>query len=89
MKKCLMCNTDFNGKRNDTLFCSNSCKAKHWRLKKEGQLNRLAPLPDINTPPTKQELTELVFNDVIETNQTQNTEKTEKEKEYKNDNNIG
>jgi hypothetical protein len=87
MKKCLMCNTDFNGKRNDTLFCSNSCKAKHWRLKKEGQLNRLAPLPDINTPPTKQELTELVFNDVIETNQTQNTEKTEKEKEYKNDNN--
>jgi hypothetical protein len=87
MKKCLMCETPFNGKRNDTLFCSNSCKAKHWRLKKEGQLNGLAPLPDINTPPTKQELTELVFNDVIETNQTQNPEKTEKEKEYKNDNN--
>lgn len=87
MKKCLMCNTNFNGKRNDTLFCSNSCKAKHWRLKKEGQLNGLAPLPSIMTPPTKLELTELVFNDVIETNQTQSLEKTEKEKEYKNDDN--
>lgn len=34
MKNCLMCKEPFTGKREDSKFCSNSCKAKHWELKK-------------------------------------------------------
>ncbi|MCX6188756.1 MAG: hypothetical protein NTW54_03985 [Bacteroidetes bacterium] len=33
-KKCLYCNDEINGKREDAKFCSNTCKAKHWEEKK-------------------------------------------------------
>jgi len=29
-KKCLYCNGEITGKREDAKFCSNTCKAKHW-----------------------------------------------------------
>ncbi|MGQ0828785.1 MAG: hypothetical protein ACT4ON_10360 [Bacteroidota bacterium] len=41
MKTCLMCKEPFSGKRTDSIFCSSSCKAKHWELKKQGKLNGL------------------------------------------------
>lgn len=45
-----MCKAPFSGKRQDSLFCSSSCKAKHWELKKSGKLNGLEgikPMPDL------------------------------------------
>ncbi|OFY99556.1 MAG: hypothetical protein A3K10_05870 [Bacteroidetes bacterium RIFCSPLOWO2_12_FULL_31_6] len=33
-KKCLYCNDEIIGKREDAKFCSNTCKAKHWEEKK-------------------------------------------------------
>lgn len=41
MKNCLMCGESFSGKRKDSVFCSNSCKAKHWEQKKNGKVNPL------------------------------------------------
>jgi len=41
-KKCLYCNDEITGKRNDAKFCSNTHKAKYWEAKK--LLNK-APLP--------------------------------------------
>lgn len=38
MKNCLMCGEPFSGKRSDSLYCSNSCKAKYFDLKKKDQL---------------------------------------------------
>ena len=36
-KKCLYCNEEIIGKRDDAKFCSNTCKAKHWEEKKTEQ----------------------------------------------------
>jgi len=33
-KKCKYCGEDIIGKRDDALFCSNTCKAKHWEQNK-------------------------------------------------------
>ena len=33
-----MCGEPFSGKRSDSLYCSNSCKAKYFELRKKGQL---------------------------------------------------
>ena len=38
MKNCLMCSEPFSGKRSDSLYCSNSCKAKYFEQKKKGEL---------------------------------------------------
>ena len=40
MKNCLMCGESFSGKRKDSLYCSNSCKAKYFELKKKNQLSK-------------------------------------------------
>ena len=45
-KKCLYCNDEINGKREDAKFCSNTCKAKHWEEKK---------LPSQDAQPIKEE----------------------------------
>jgi hypothetical protein len=37
MKNCLMCGEPLQGKRADSKYCSNSCKAKHWELRKAGK----------------------------------------------------
>lgn len=34
MKTCLMCGDTLVGKREDSKFCSSSCKAKHWEMSK-------------------------------------------------------
>jgi hypothetical protein len=36
-KKCKFCGEDIIGKREDAVFCSNTCKAKHWEQKKESK----------------------------------------------------
>ena len=44
-----MCGTPFAGKREDSKFCSNSCKAKHWEQKKQGKAPNLGGItPAVN-----------------------------------------
>src|SRR5690606_24417126 len=35
MKRCVICNTEFESKRTDAEVCSASCRQKNWRRKKE------------------------------------------------------
>jgi len=37
IKKCKYCEEEIIGKRDDALFCSNTCKAKHWEEKKSSK----------------------------------------------------
>lgn len=45
MKTCLMCKDPFTGKREDSKFCSNSCKAKHWEMKNNANLKGVSETP--------------------------------------------
>jgi DNA replication protein DnaC len=51
MKNCLMCGELLEGKREDSKFCSDSCKAKHWKKNHNGELKGIDELrfnPQIN-----------------------------------------
>jgi hypothetical protein len=75
-----MCGANFTGKRNDSLFCSNTCKAKYWKKigKEKTRLGGVTYLENMNTinsekteiPVTKETYTndrELIFTNVIDT----------------------
>jgi hypothetical protein len=60
MKNCKMCGESFTGKRSDSVYCSNSCKAKYFELKNKGELpkNSLSGIhanTQIQNPPQENE----------------------------------
>lgn len=76
MKTCLMCGTPLHGKREDSKFCSDACKAKHWKINKNGDKNELKgidPLREVQPinaiKPTKPEYQPLEpFSNLVGTN---------------------
>lgn len=54
IKKCVICETDFEAKRADAETCSPACRLKNWRKKQEQQSTNpsIAPIPE-PSPKTK------------------------------------
>lgn len=53
IKKCVICNSEFEAKREDAEVCSAACRQKNWRKKKDTQDQPLDIASQITPPPQK------------------------------------